>query len=226
MKASSKRLFWPALLALTLAGCATPQKRELPDRPAPEPATPTASQPASAAAEPVKDPQTRFDEALAALKAKKLKEAREGFASLAKDHPEFAGPLTNLAILDAKVNQRPAAIAGFSRAVVANPQNAIGWNWLGILYRESGKYDQAEQAYLRALALKPGDPAVVLNLAMLYDVYLKRPDDALARYREYQTLTGNKELKVTAWIKAIEASRPAAPATPAASTPAPAVGKS
>lgn len=226
MKASSKRLLWPALLALTLAACATPQKRDLPDRPTAEPETPTASQPATPAAEPVKDPQTRFDEALAALKAKKLKEAREGFASLAKDHPELAGPLTNLAILDAKANQRSAAIAGFSRAVVANPQNAIGWNWLGILYRESGKYDQAEQAYLRALAIKPGDPAVILNLGMLYDAYLKRPDDALTRYREYQALTGNKELKVTAWIKAIEASRPAAPETPAPAAAAPVSNKS
>ena len=221
MKASSKCPLWPALLALTVAACAAPQKRALPDRPAPEPANPTASKPDTPAAEPVKDPQTRFDEALAALKAKKLKEAREGFASLAKDHPELAGPLTNLAILDAKASQRPAAIAGFSRAVVANPQNAIAWNWLGILYRETGKHDQAEQAYLRALALKPGDPAVILNLGMLYDVYLKRPNDALSRYREYQALSGNKELKVTAWIKAIEASQPPAPAAtvPAATKP-------
>ena len=52
---------------------------------------------------------------------------------------------------------------------------------------------------------------------MLYDVHMKRPADALARYREYQTLTGNRELKVTAWIKAIEAAQaPATPAEPAA----------
>lgn len=209
MKASSKRLGWPALLALTLAACAAPQKREpLPDRPVAEPAPSAPAQPA--AAEPAKDPQTRFDEALAALKAKKLKEAREGFAALAKDHPELAGPLTNLGILDAKAGQRPAAVASFSRAVIANPQNAVAYNWLGILYRESGDYLRAEQSYLRALAINPQDAGVVLNLGMLYDVYLKRPADALERYREYQRLTGSKELKVTAWIKAIEANQPAA----------------
>jgi len=219
MKTSSKPLLVPALLALVLAACTTPQKRPPPDRPAPEAANPAASGTATAVAEPVKDPQTRFDEALAALKAKKLKEAREGFAALAKDHPELGGPLTNLGILDAKAGQRATAIAEFSRAVVANPQNAIAYNWLGILYRESGNYARAEQSYLRALTLKPGDATVILNLAMLYDVYLKRPDDALARYREYQSLTGNKELKVTAWIKAIEASQPATATAPAVAVP-------
>ncbi|MDP3857417.1 MAG: tetratricopeptide repeat protein [Stagnimonas sp.] len=204
MKVSSKRLT-PALLALLLAACAAPQKRPLPDRPVAEPPSP--SQPAAVSAEPAKDPQTRFNEALAALKAKKLKEAREGFGTLAKEHPELAGPLTNLGILDAKAGQRQAAVAQFSRALVANPQNAIAYNWLGILYRESGDYARAEQSYLRALAIQPNDAAVILNLGMLYDVYLKRPADALARYREYQTLTGTKELKVTAWIRALEASQ-------------------
>lgn len=205
MKASSKRLLLAAL-ALSLAACAGPKRREpLPERPVEE--APTTPAQAAAAAAPVKDPQTRFDEALAAYKAKNFKLAREGFTSLAKEHPELSGPLTNLGILDAKANNRPAAIAQFARAVAANPENAIAYNWLGILYRESRDYARAEQAYLRSLTLKPNEPAVVLNLGILYDVYLKRPAQALERYREYQQLTGGKELKVTAWIKALEATQ-------------------
>lgn len=204
MKASSKRLLLAAL-ALSLAACAAPKRREpLPDRPIEQ--TPAAPQ-ATAPATPVKDPQTRFDEALAAYKAKDFKLAREGFAVLAKEHPELSGPLTNLGILEAKANNRPAAIAQFARAVAANPENAIAYNWLGILYREARDYPRAEQAYLRSLALKPGEPAVVLNLGILYDVYLRRPAQALERYREYQQLTGGKELKVTAWIKALESTQ-------------------
>ena len=219
MKASSKAL--AGLLVLLVTACAAPTKRELPDRPveSAEPAPGSAAAPAEAA--PVKkDPQTRFDEALAALKAKNLKAAREGFASLAADHPELGGPLTNLGILDAKTEaQRKAATGWFTRAVAVNPQNAVALNWLGILYREAGQYPRAEQYYLQALAITPKDPAVILNLAMLYDVHMKRPADALARYREYQTLTGNRELKVTAWIKAIEAAQaPATPVEPAAAT--------
>ncbi len=203
------------MAALALAGCA-PQATVKPDRP-------TASQEVSSPPKPgetpkpavVKDPSVQFDEALAALKAKKLPEARAGFALLAKEHPEFSGPLTNLGVLDAKANARDAAINNFNRAVEANPRNAIAYNWLGILYRESKNYPRAEQSYLKSLEINPENAPVVLNLAILYDVYLKRPADALVRYRDYQRMTNNRELKVTAWIKALEASEP--PALPASS---------
>jgi len=44
-----------------------------------------------------------------------------------------------------------------------------------------------------------------LNLGILYDAYLKRPQDALAQYREYQRITG-KDGKpvVTAWINELQ----------------------
>lgn len=200
--------------AWSLAGCA-PQATVKPDRP-------TASQEVSSTPKPgetpkpavAKDPSVQFDEALAALKAKKLPEARAGFALLAKEHPEFSGPLTNLGVLDAKANARDAAINNFSRAVDANPRNAIAYNWLGILYRESKNYPRAEQSYLKSLEINPENAPVVLNLGILYDVYLKRPADALVRYRDYQRMTNNRELKVTAWIKALEATElPTVPAT-------------
>lgn len=207
-----------AVLALfaawALAACA-PQATVKPDRPAEGQEVSTAPKPGEAPKPAVaKDPSVQFDEALAALKAKKLPEARAGFAALAKEHPEFSGPLTNLGVLDAKANARDAAIKNFSRAVEANPRNAIAYNWLGILYRESKNYLRAEQSYLQSLEINPESAPVVLNLGILYDVYLKRPADALVRYRDYQRMTNNRELKVTAWIKALEATElPASPAT-------------
>ena len=39
-----------------------------------------------------------------------------------------------------------------------------------------------------AIALKPDDAAAHLNLGILYEVYLKRPQQALGQYREYQHL--------------------------------------
>lgn len=216
----SSRSPWFVLALLLLSGCAAKPVVK-PDRPA-ETAT-EAPATTAAAATPAKDPSTQFDEALALLKAKKFKEARAGFESLAKAHPEFSGPLTNLAILDAKANARDAAITNFNRAINANPRNAIAYNWLGMLYREAKNYPRAEQSYLQALELSPDSPAVVLNLAILYDLYLKRPADALARYQDYQRLTNSRELKVTAWIKAIEATMPppAPPAAPAVTAPLP-----
>ena len=208
------------LAAWVITGCA-PQATVKPDRPTETQEVGTAPKPGEAPKPAVaKDPGVQFDEALAALKAKKLPEARAGFAALAKEHPEFSGPLTNLGVLDAKANARDAAINNFNRAVEANPRNAIAYNWLGILYRESKNYPRAEQSYLKSLEINPESAPVVLNLAILYDVYLKRPADALTRYRDYQRMTNNRELKVTAWIKALEATElPASPVSPPTAVP-------
>lgn len=217
MKRSSNLSLW-LLVAVALSACAT-QPAVKPEPPAQAAAAEPVS--SAAAAAPAKDPATQFEESLALLKAKKFKEARAGFEALAKAHPEFSGPLTNLAILDAKANARDAAITNFNRAINANPRNAIAYNWLGILYRESKNYTRAEQSYLQSLQINPDNAAVVLNLAFLYDLYLKRPADALARYQDYQRMTNNRELKVTAWIKALETALPppAPAAPPAGATP-------
>lgn len=43
-----------------------------------------------------------------------------------------------------------------------------------------------------------------LNLAILYDVYWKRPQDALIQYHEYQRYAGNDYLMVEVWIRELE----------------------
>ena len=220
MTRSSKTLL-AICIALTLSACASKPALK-PDRPAPSVSNSTAATVAIQPAEPAKDPGTQFEEALTAFKAKKFDAARAGFEALAKAHPEFAGPLTNLGILDAKADANKSAVGYFTRAVAINPRNAIAYNWLGILYRQNKEYRRAETAYQQALAADPSNPSVVLNLAILYDVYLRDPTAALERYREYQRMTNNRELKVIAWIKALEASQPAAPlAAPTANSPAP-----
>jgi Flp pilus assembly protein TadD len=150
------------------------------------------------------DPDARFNAALKLMKDHQPQEAQAAFAALAKDYPDFSGPLTDLAILHAQSRQRPQAIAAFSKATSMNPRNAVAWNWLGILYRESGDYMHAESAYQQALAVKPDYAAAHLNLAILYDVALRRPQDALFQYREYQRISGKNDLIITAWIKDLE----------------------
>lgn len=217
----SNKVLLSLLLGLSLVGCAGKSALR-PDRPVNDAADASGSNrnPGGDAPAVVKDPAEQFEAALVALKAKQLKEARAGFEQLAKEHPEFSGPLTNLGIIDTKGTARARAILSFNRAVSANPRNAVAYNWLGILYREAKNYPLAEQSYQQSLALNPDDASVVLNLAILYDVYLKRPSDALARYRDYQRMTNNRELKVAAWIKAIEATQ-VPDAAPAAPSPAP-----
>lgn len=197
--------------ALLLAACAGPARKP-PPAPPPAPVQQAPAQPSKG------DPEQRFSDALKLMKDKKPKEARDAFAALAQDFPEYSGPLCDLGVLYAQGKQRQQAFAMFAKAVAAKPDNAFAYAWLGVLYRESGDYAHAEQAYLKAVSLNPNDAAAQLNLGILYDVYLHRPQDAVAHYREYQRIAGTDRAVVTAWINELQA--PAA-ARPAAAAPTP-----
>lgn len=209
-----------ALVLLTLAACGGAPTRPdkgpaLPTRPTTQPEAPVAPVPDKG------DPEARFKQALDLMKAKKTAEAEAGFLKLAQDFPDYAGPQMNLGIIYDKSNRRDVAISAFSRAAAANPQNASAFNWLGIANREAGNYPRAQQAYEKAISVKPDYAAAQLNLGILLDEYLKQPAAALPHYREYLRLYGKEDLRVLAWIAEIEAAQKAAsPAPPPAAVPA------
>lgn len=196
------------MLALTLAACSSPGPRRpaQPARPAPASSSAVTAPTAVAAPSANKgDPDLRFQEALALMKARRHAEAQAAFLALSTDFPDFSGPLTDLGILYAQGRQNELAVASLTRAIKANPGNAVAHNWLGTLHRESGDFLRAEQAYRRALAAQPEYAPAYLNLAILYDVALHRPREALATYQEYQRRLGHEDLIVAAWIRDLEA---------------------
>lgn len=183
------------LLVGIVAGCSTTPQRTLPV------SRTAAAAPAVAPA--ADDADARFKAALELMKTQQFAEAEAAFSALARDFPALSGALTNLGILHAQARDRDAALQSFSRAVEANPDNAVALNWLGVLYRESGDHARAEQAYRRALAAQPQYAPAQLNLGILYDLYLQRPHDAVAAYRSYRE-AGGGDLIVEAWIREIE----------------------
>ncbi|MGQ0621214.1 MAG: tetratricopeptide repeat protein [Panacagrimonas sp.] len=210
------RLIGAGALALTLAACGSPGPRNKPAArplPAAAPVEAPATKPAStadledgvlAANRPKGDPDQIFQEALRLMKERKFPEAQNAFIALSRDYPAFSGPLTDLGILYAQGEQHELALSSLSRAVKANPGNEVAHNWLGTLYRENGEPLRAEQSYRNAIAARPGYAQAHLNLAILYDVVLHRPREALVSYRDYQRFAGDNNLIVAAWIREIE----------------------
>lgn len=203
------------LLALALAACSAPGARRPLERPAPPSSRATAppafAAPAAAASQNKGDPDLRFQEALALMKARRHAEAQAAFLALSTDFPDFSGPLTDLGILYAQGRQTELALASLTRAIQANPDNAVAHNWLGTLHRERGDFLRAEQSYRRAIAARADYAPAYLNLGILYDLALHRPREALAAYQEYQRRLGGEDLIVAAWIRDLE-SRLQAPA--------------
>ena len=222
MPAQSRALIGAMLLA-GLAACAGgPSGRGTAPANSPSPAD-TSSTPSTPAANAAAqgDANQRFQQALQLMRDHKADEAQTALEALVKDFPTYSGPQTDLGILYARAKQRDKAFNSFNKAIAANPKNATAYDWQGILYRESGDYANAERAYLQALTAQPDDAGAHLNLAILYDTYLKRPQDAVAQYREYQRLAGTNKPIVTAWINELQP--PAAAPAPGTATTSPTV---
>ncbi|MBL8199065.1 MAG: tetratricopeptide repeat protein [Chromatiales bacterium] len=132
-------------------------------------------------------------------------------------HPELAGPLLNLALLRMRQGDEAGAREYFGKAAAVCTSCAPVWNGLGVLNRQQGQFSEAEQAYLKAIELDPGYALAYYNLAVLYDIYVQRPELALLNYQQYISLgadEGNAE--VERWIADLRRRVSATPTTASA----------
>ena len=210
MKASTKSLL-PLLLTALLAACSSAPTQ-------PEPSKPDSS--ANTPAPPVDPnatPQARFSAAVELMKNGQMDDAEKALVGVCKDLPKASGPWTNLGIIYAKSKRRDAALNALNRAVALKPDNAVAWNWLGIEYREAGDYTHAQAAYEQAIKINPAEPLNHLNYGILLDQYLRRPQDAIAQYKQYQSVLGKEDLRSMAWVAELQAAnKPAVAPAPAA----------
>ena len=198
-----------------ITGCASTggQKSTAPAAPPSKVAPPPAVAPKAT-------PEQRFSQALDLMKHHQTQQAMAAFQALANDYPNDSGPFTNIGLLHLQNKQWDQALQAFGQAVAANPKNAVALVGSGIAYRNKNDYARAEQAYRSALAVKSDDANAHYDLAVLYDVYMHRPTDAITQYRAYRD-EGHDDLIVAAWIKALEkqtAATAQSPSAPASNT--------
>ncbi len=165
----------------------------------------TESTPAQATPKPASkgDPQLRFNQALTLMQKHQTDQAIAAFKSLSQNFPKYSGPYTNLGILYLQQKQWDQALQAYGQATAAKPKNAAAYIGMGIAYRHKVDYVRAEQAYKKALVIGTNNADAHYDLAVLYDVYLHRPNAALKQYQAYRD-SGHDDLIVAAWIKALE----------------------
>lgn len=228
------------LAALCLTGCASWFESRAEEAP-PAPSKPVAAAPASqpkvtAAAAPAAAPapapkpaepeqaaitpaaQRAFDDARRAMRAGRMDDAERGFKSLIQFHPELGGPHANLGLIYRQANKLPEAVAALEQATKVSPRQPVYFNQLGITYRMQGQFAKAREAYERAIDLDGNYAAPVLNLGVLYDLYLWDPKRAAEHYDRYLAMSPGGDANVTKWLADLRNRKPpaAAAAAPAA----------
>lgn len=203
------------LLALTLGACSSVDKKTeptpvsaaeiganetaAPDTPQTE-ALPVTRPAPNTPPKPFTDAQA-YRQAQGALEQGDLDEAQRILKALTQKYPNKAGPWANLGIVYLKLARLDEAEQALQQAVALNDALPETKNMLGVVYRKKGKIERAKTLYLDALKLDPDYAIAHYNLAVLNDIYLQDPGQALEHYSRYMELTGGADQQVAQWIE-------------------------
>jgi len=148
--------------------------------------------------------QASFNEAVAAMQQKQWDKAEVTLKQLAEKNPKLSGIYLNLGIVYRNKGDTAKAVEEFNRAITANPKNLDAYNQLAVLKREAGDFSAAENLYLKALIVWPFYPEGHKNIAILYDLYLSKPEQALPHYQAYQQLLTAPDKQVDSWVAELQ----------------------
>jgi tetratricopeptide (TPR) repeat protein len=145
----------------------------------------------------------RFQEAVAAAERDGGTKADAEFVALAATAPTLAGPPLNHGILLSRAQQWPEAEAALGEALKRHPASAAAAAQLGVVYRQLGKFAEAEKSYRRALELDGNDARAHRNFGVLLDLYVQKPAEALSEYERSLALAGGEDKVMSSWIAEI-----------------------
>lgn len=155
-----------------------------------------------------RDALARFSESIQLMVDQQWSAAEQSLLEIIKDYPELSGPMVNLAIVYEAQNQQQQAELYYQQARKVNALNLDAHNRYAVFLREQGRFAESEQVYLDALAVWQEHPDSHRNLAILYDLYMGRFDDALNHYRQYALLIDQEgapeDKQVKRWISDLQ----------------------
>jgi tetratricopeptide (TPR) repeat protein len=156
----------------------------------------------AAAPVPVIAPATeqQFAQAVQLLESGDFAGARPLLETLVASEPALAAPAVNLGMLHARERRWSEAEAALAEGIRRDPADAVALNELAVVQRENGRFKDAEATYRQALAADPAHLRTHRNFAVLLDLYLWRPAEALQHFEIYVSMSGTADRQVSGWI--------------------------
>ena len=140
-----------------------------------------------------------YETALTLLEQGRHDEGMLLLEEVAENAPQSSAPRIDLGVAYHRAGELEAAERNLLQALELNVDHPIAHNELGIIYRKTGRFAEARQAYENALAVYPGYHFARRNLAILCDLYLADPQCALENYEAYmKTVPSDDEASM--WI--------------------------
>jgi tetratricopeptide (TPR) repeat protein len=148
--------------------------------------------------------EVNFRAAVVAMQQKNWDFAESTLKQLAEKNPKLSGIHLNLGIVYRNKGNVEKAAEEFNLAINANMKNVDAYNQLAVLKREAGDFSTAESLYKKAIGIWPFYPEGHKNIAILYDLYLGKPEQALPHYQAYQQLLPAPDKQVDSWIADVQ----------------------
>jgi tetratricopeptide (TPR) repeat protein len=134
------------------------------------------------------DPAARFNFALALSKTGRIDDAIDQGSQVLKQNPNHEPTLLLLGDLYSRKGRWKDAKDVLNRYVLADDKNFTAWFTLGVAYDYSSDFSSALDAYAKAEALSPNDPAVKNNIGRILfkqgDHFPEKYNEAAARLKE------------------------------------------
>lgn len=149
---------------------------------------------------PPKQAVSEFEAAIVAMQSEEWPLAQQQLEAMTQNYPELSGPWVNLGIVHWRQEQWDEAEQAFAKAIEVNALNNDAYVQYAVMQRERGKFPEAEQLYLQALQVWPHNLEALMNLGILYDMYMGRFDDALVQFELAQKLVTEPNRELDGWV--------------------------
>ena len=147
-----------------------------------------------------------FERAVALLTEQAYGPAIELLIKVIEQSPGVTAPYINIAIAYQHMGQPEQAEEHLMKALALVPGHPVASNEYGLLFRKSGRFDEARAMYEKALERFPDYYPINRNLGILCDLYLNDLACAVEHYEIY-SLAMPEDRQVKIWIADLQARR-------------------
>lgn len=146
--------------------------------------------------------EDKYRNGLSLLEGGDFEKAVDHWRTLTESHPEYAGVWTNYGLAlshQDDPNSSENALAAYENAQAVSPDYCPVNSLKGIVLRDLGRFDEAQNSYERAIQCNPKDGRNYYNLGILFDLYRNDLGSALEYYRKARRLMPDEEV-LNIWV--------------------------